>query len=420
MGVADIAGQLAMRQKEDNQRAMDEMVQMVKMERVKRLGRKLMEGGDFSPEGLMRFAQSEGVQIDEMQPLVQLVGQFQKMQAKEAGPNRFAESERGILNQQTGEFSPHAPGQVSPSSPFAKLLRDKDLYPQGTPERDAIEKQIAKQNEPSSSGAPSTLGKLIEEMGSLPEGDPRRELYQKRIAKEASQTGMKISVGTDGEVTVLTNADQDAPGSALTKPVATQVQKDVLDLNRTLLDLNEIYSSFKPEFMQVDTRLRATKTEWGEKLGFDMPEEDIKQMNDLAAFKQSSFRAINERINKLTGTAMSKIEADRIMQELPKPGTGIWDGDSASNYKRKLDGSVSHLKKIIARANYANRNGLKPLDSGISFDGKDKGLPTIDSIIDKRGSEIESDMRKKFPGEAENVISKKVKEQLKQEFGMVF
>lgn len=409
MGVAEVAAQLAMRQKDDNQKAMDDLSNMVKMERVKKLGKKLMAAGDYSPEGLMRFAQTEGVQIDEMQPLVQLVGQFQKMQARESTPNRFAESERGILNQQTGEFAAHGPQTAAPSSPFAKLLKDKDLYQEGTPERTAIEQQIAKQNEPGSSGQPSTLGKLISEMESIPDGDPRREIYQQRIAKEAAQTGMKISVGADGEVTVLTNADQNAPGPALTKAVASQVQKDVLDLNDQMGKLTQIKKSFKPEYQEIDTRLKNMKTSWGSKLGLNIPEEDKAQLKDFSEYKRKTISNINSQIKYLTGTAMSEKEADRIMKGIPNPGSGIFDGDSPIDFKAKLDGTISEVKRSLARAKYVNKNGLKSFDS-IPLDG-------VDSLIDRRGNEIEQALKKQFPGED---VSEKVNAQLKSEFGMDF
>ena len=411
MSLANAVAQMAMQGKEAETKAMDEMINMVKMERLKRLGRRFMDQGDFSPQGILNFSKAENVQIDEMQTIVQLVGEFQKLQKTGATPNRFSESERGILNQQSGEFVPHDPKAAVPSSPFAKLLKDRELYPESSQERAHIDAQIAKQNELASGGQPSSFGKLLEEMNALPEGDPHRAMYQQKLSKEMAETGMSISVDKDGNVQVLTNADQSKPqGEGLQKTVAAKVQTDVLDLNNQLGRILQIEKEFKPEYQKLENRLGFATTAWGEKLGMDTSPEDEAALKDFSEYKRKAISNINQYIKYITGAQMSESEAQRVLKGMPNPGFGIFDGDSQTEFKSKMRGVTSELKRAVMRANYVNRNGLK------SFE--EIPLGSVDGLIEKRGTELEAELKAK--GLKGNELKSKIKEQLKDEFGMVF
>jgi len=118
MGVAEVAAQLAIRQKEGNQKAMDDLSNMVKMERFKKLGKQFMDIGDYSPQGIQRFAKGNGIGIDEMQGLIQLVGQFQKIQPD---PTKSLISPVNPAN-----FTPESLGNFSKSSNYSDLRTPDD------------------------------------------------------------------------------------------------------------------------------------------------------------------------------------------------------------------------------------------------------------------------------------------------------
>jgi len=102
-------------------------------------------------------------------------------------------------------------------------------------------------------------------------------------------------------------------------------------------------------------------------------------------------------------------EADRIIASLPNPGQGLTDGDSPTQFKSKLDGTIRSLKEVEARRIYTTQKGIQP--SSIP-------LGSMGSVIDKRGDEIAEQVRKSNPGADERQIEQVVEQQLKREFGI--
>jgi len=91
----------------------------------------------------------------------------------------------------------------------------------------------------------------------------------------------------------------------------------------------------------------------------------------------------------------------------------VFDGDAPSVFKRKLDNSVSFAKKAYARLNHILRNGLDP---GQNFAGIK--LDDMPKIIDKRGKEIEAEIKAREPDLPDATIQQMVMRQLSQEYGL--
>ncbi len=104
-------------------------------------------------------------------------------------------------------------------------------------------------------------------------------------------------------------------------------------------------------------------------------------------------------------------EAERIAAAAPNSGVGIFDGDSPIVFKRKMDDVTRQMQHATLRYNYALKNGMNPLKTGISLD-------KIPELIEKRGAEIESMIKKSNPNLQQDAIDMQTKLQLGKEFGM--
>ena len=110
----------------------------------------------------------------------------------------------------------------------------------------------------------------------------------------------------------------------------------------------------------------------------------------------------------MTGSAMGVQEADRIIATLPNAGTGIFDGDSPTQFQAKLDNAIQQTKYALARKNYSLLKGLK---------WENINLDDVPKIVNQRGKEIE----KQYKLDPKDPATKKtVERQLAAEFGISF
>ena len=162
-----------------------------------------------------------------------------------------------------------------------------------------------------------------------------------RIVESTSITGTKQDVGLG------------------TKAIG-QIQTDMMDIQESIADLEDIQKSFDPSFQTFMTRGEAAFLAILEKGGKDLKPEDEKLVGDVAVYKQNAWDAVNAYIKYLTGAQMSEAEARRIMKSFPDPRLGLSEGDSPTEYKRKLDGVLRKARLSLARNSYALSKGLTP------------------------------------------------------------
>jgi hypothetical protein len=101
-------------------------------------------------------------------------------------------------------------------------------------------------------------------------------------------------------------------------------------------------------------------------------------------------------------------EAERIISSLPNPGTGIFDGDSPTQFKAKLDNGIQQTKYSLARKQYALKNGLK---------WENIDLNQMPAIVNKRAAELAKQYKLDPTKEADKNT---IKTQLAAEFGIAF
>jgi len=175
------------------------------------------------------------------------------------------------------------------------------------------------------------------------------------IIEVRSDSARADELATDpsfNRVGVIQRTEAGEPGAfdALAGPVTRQAQTDIIGIDDSLARLDEIDAGFDTQFLQVPGRLDAKITELQEKFRIGDPSpEDRQFLADFSAFQRDAIENINLEIKRITGAQMSEKEADRIRQGFPDPGEGIFDGDSPTVFRAKLNSVRNQLLLTRAR-----------------------------------------------------------------------
>ena len=219
----------------------------------------------------------------------------------------------------------------------------------------------------------------------------QRQLLQAEATRRGIGEGQKINVYT-GE---------------LSKPTKTKVEEQQLNTGDQIARLNNIQFSYRPEFLNIKFRAGQEWNTLKDKFG-GLPEAEKRTLANYSTYKQNATQNLNLTIKEITGAAMSNGEADRIIATLPKSGTGIFDGDSPTEFEAKLNNGIQQTKYALARKEYALKNGLKWENIDLSK------MPTI---INKRADDI----AKQYKLDPQNPKDQNtILRQLAAEFGVAF
>lgn len=220
----------------------------------------------------------------------------------------------------------------------------------------------------------------------------------------ANKSGASFTVGPDGTVTY-----SEGGTVGLQKPTLNKIEDKQLNATESLSRLNNINASFKPEFLTYGAGWTQLKSRVMEKSGVPLSKEDSTKVREFSRFKRDALSNLNRTINELTGAAMAEKEAQRIVSELPNPGQSLFDGDGPTEFKAKLDAATRDMKRAIIRYNYAKQAGLNPFKID---------LADVDALMDRRGSEIEAQLKAQNPNVDPNTLDAMVRDQLNREFGV--
>jgi hypothetical protein len=217
-------------------------------------------------------------------------------------------------------------------------------------------------------------------------------------------------VDSEAERRGMTKAEKSAAKiytGDLSKPTVGQVEQGALSNADAITRLNNIQYSYKPEYQNIKYRGKQAWNTLVDK-GVGLPETEKRQLAQYSQYKQNSLQNLNQTIKDITGAAMGVQEAERIIASLPNAGTGIFDGDSPTEFEAKLTNAVKQTKYALARKNYALKNGLK---------WENTSLDSMPKIIQSRGKEIEKqyNLDPKDPATKQTVLR-----QLAAEFGVAF
>jgi hypothetical protein len=216
---------------------------------------------------------------------------------------------------------------------------------------------------------------------------------------DAKAKEMGIGEGTKVTTNVYTGQ--------LDKTNKTKVQEQQLNTGDQIARLNNIQFSYRPEFLNIKFRAGQEWNSLKDKFG-GLPPAEKATLSNYSTYKQNSIQNLNLTIKDLTGAAMGVQEADRIIASLPNPGTGIFDGDSPTQFESKLNNGIQQAKYALARKQYALKNGLN---------WQDTPLDQMPTIINKRGEDI-AKQYKLNPKDSKDRNT--IKTQLAAEFGIAF
>lgn len=207
-----------------------------------------------------------------------------------------------------------------------------------------------------------------------------------------------------------------APG--MQKPAINALQEKQLNTIEGYSRLRSIEQAFKPEYQTIESRIG---NKWNELMDSfsstrqSLTVEQKTQLADFSAYRADALNNLNQYIKEITGAAMTNAEAERIMRAMPNPGDGVFNGDSPTVFKAKLDAALRNSKLAIARYHYLSTNGFPG-----SVDEMARALPLerMGGFIQQRTDQLLKDTLSQNPGLTQKDVAPIVRQRLRAEFGI--
>jgi hypothetical protein len=250
---------------------------------------------------------------------------------------------------------------------------------------------------------------------SSPPGDDLIETPLGRMPRDrARRLGMGLALAGKGDAGRML-ADSATPGANLQKPTQNAIEERILNSATQLGRLADIERAFDPTFMEIPKRMEMLGQSWSAKFGGKLSKQQTQELSRYAKFRSASVNNLNTILKEMSGAAVTPQEYERIQNDAPVAGTGIFDGDDPVSFKAKLERTKVSLRNAIARQNYMRARGLNfskdDLDLFLSLDD-------IPAAYEKRGDEIEATIRQRNPGIEPQALEEQSAIQLKREWGI--
>lgn len=193
----------------------------------------------------------------------------------------------------------------------------------------------------------------------------------------------------------------------LTTGARTEVQKDTLATQDFIARLDTIAAGFKPEFLtlegQIGQGINAFRERNLESLGVgELSEEQRTSLREYTTFRRNTTNNLSRFVQELSGAAVTPQEAERLSASLPTID------DSPTEFQAKLNASIMEANRALARFNFALKNGLDPLNSGIP-------LAAIDTLIDSTADDLRRELQGTVPAEE---LDAAIETRLRETFGI--
>jgi hypothetical protein len=207
------------------------------------------------------------------------------------------------------------------------------------------------------------------------------------------------------------------PGGGVSRPagpggtVANQIEERQFNAAEQISRLNAIRRDFRPEHQTFAARLSNRWAALREIGGRNLSPQERQQLTEYTQSRARSLENLNFTIQAVTGAAMGIEEAQRIIATMPNPGTGLFDGDSPTEFQAKLDRATTDVQNAIIRYSLARQRGVDPLRSGIR-------LEDVPGLVNQRGEEIAREIRADNPRLSENAVRQQVDARLGAELGL--
>jgi hypothetical protein len=115
---------------------------------------------------------------------------------------------------------------------------------------------------------------------------------------------------------------------------------------------------------------------------------------------------MNSYIKEMSGSQVTPSELGRFKQSIPNPGSGLFDGDSPTQFESKLSDFIASAQLAAARAALAMKGGF--LITKYELD-------EVGDMMRKRALELYGEMDPNLPDKERRI---RVKEQVHEEFGI--
>lgn len=274
----------------------------------------------------------------------------------------------------------------------------------------------------------SVFGKQLEEMFNLDPEDPNYQTKLVAYQNELAPKGIEIESDGKGGFTFKTGVPQTGK-SEIAKKTQGTIEDELLNTTKAYQKAIDIRRLYKPEYQQLGTRWSALATKWKEKLSdtpikewasmlvnMDITDQDRTMLKDYAEYRMEAIDQLNKYIKLITGAQMSEKEAERLTKGMPDPGQGLFDGDSPSEFERKLNSKIKDLSRYTAKLNYMRKNGLKDPDN-LSLDEMDGIIREFAQNREKDFIQTGKDSGTEIP---KDLLRKLVIEDVRNEFGIFF
>ena len=321
-----------------------------------------------------------------------------------------AEVNARIMRSLFPELGGPAPaGQGVPSSP-----------PQSAP-------PVTPQGQPSAPG-----GATLQPMGNPGEAPTDPMLHQAQAASPqqtpqappsivdrlspAQRQALGLSMMGKGDAgKILLEADKD---NRLGQEAKNAVEKDLVAGFNQISRLDSIAQQFRPEFQTWDSRAGFAWNALMDSTSMtrkNLKPEQRQQLAEFSAYKQEATENLNRYIKEITGAQMSEAEAARLTRAMPNPGVGIFDGDSPTEFKAKLDNAIRMSKLAFARNAYLRRQGFT---GSVDQAASQIPLQRMEGIIQQRTRAILQEAQQANPGVPARELTPLVRQRLRSEFGI--
>jgi hypothetical protein len=242
-----------------------------------------------------------------------------------------------------------------------------------------------------------------------------------------SGTSTSLSVGPEGGVNFYSGPDAQVTPMNPTKTTQNKIQDDIITLDDTINVMGDAIKASDPKFQELGTIFSNVLTGWKAKskgvpvlsdiLGTVSPEE-ASALSAFADYRNKWANSIIPRMRKMAGSNFTKNEQKMYYQMLPKTGTGIFDGDDPITFQKKAKNAYEMNLKERARRKFY-------MSSGKSYDdykkavasGKIMSLDETMEMINRKGAEVEAQLRASGKGLSDEQIAMQVKTILKNLYG---
>lgn len=248
-----------------------------------------------------------------------------------------------------------------------------------------------------------------------PEAAPQQPGVADRLTPAQRQAMGLALIGKGDAGKILLDADNT---NRLGKEATNAVEKRLTDTFNQLGRLQSIQQQFNPDFLLWDKRAGFAWDKLMDSTSItrrSLTPQQTQQLAEFSAFKQEAVENLNRYIKEITGAQMSEAEAARLMRAMPSPGVGIFDGDSPTEFKAKLDNAVRMSQLAYARDAYLRRNGF----AGTAEEAARRvPLQKMQGIIQDRTNGILREVQRANPGVPPAQLAPLVRQRLKAEFGI--